>query len=571
MDKIWGKLKEPTQLSVSAEEDTKSSIRQKVWETIEKNDIANFPRPVYNRIPNFKGANIAGQKVIELEEFKKAKIVKVNPDKPQEEVRYQVLDHDKTLIVPTPRLAKGLFNRLSNEPTEEGEERSKETIRKLASREGIDKKSKPVPMASRIKIDLVVIGSVAVDRFGHRIGKGEGFADLEFAMGASHHGAVSADTVVITTVHDIQVFDELPPKLFEAHDLPVDIIVTPTEVFRVKDRLTKPDHIIWSMLTREKFNQIPILRELQFKEQKAGKIVQLKDEDNENGDAEHSENSKSKTNGKSADRKKKAFDKKKKAAKNSSNDDKTGSGDEITPKKKQSNGDTKSTNSAEKSQNSGAAEKNSSNGANGKPKKQKQYPATVSVFVGKIPRGTRVKELKEVIIAKGVKPINILWKGGKGYALIYCEKKEVPTSDELFEKLKNLTIGDNVLNVEPDKRIKPAATKDGETTTKIIEVIETVVDSEAKNKNPTVDVEAAKQVKPIVESAKQVKPIVEPAKQVKPTVEPAKQVKPIVEPAKQVKPIIKDEQVKPTAKIANGGAANTADVSSVKTPTSNES
>merc|ERR1712129_374895 len=125
--------------------------------------------------------------------------------------------------------------------------------------------------------------------------------------------------------------------------------------------------------------------------------------------------------------------------------------------------------------------------------------------------------------------------------------------DELFEKLKNLTIGDNVLNVEPDKRIKPTATKDGdETNTKIIEDIETVVDSGAKNKNPTVDVEAAKQVKPIVESAKQVKPIVEPAKQVKPIVEP-------------------DEQVKPTAKIANGGATDTADVSVVKTPTSNES
>ena len=166
----------------------------------------------------------------------------------------------------------------------------------------------------------------------------------------------------------------------------------------------------------------------------------------------------------------------------------------------------------------------------------------MSVFVGKIPRGTRVKELKEVIIAKGVKPINILWKGGKGYALIYCEKKEVPTSDELFEKLKNLTIGDNVLNVEPDKRIKPTATKDGETTTKIIDkAIETVVGSEAKNKNPAVDVEPSKQVKPIVESAK------------------------------QVKPIIKDEQVKPTAKIANGGTTNTADVSLVKTPTSNES
>jgi len=451
MDKIWGKLKEPTKLSVSEEEDTKASIRQKVWETIEKNDIANFPRPVYNRIPNFKGANTAGQKVIELDEFKTAKIIKVNPDKPQEEVRYHVLDQDKTLIVPTPRLAKGLFNRLSNEPTENGEERSKETIRKLASREGIDKKSKPVPMASRIKIDLVVIGSVAVDRFGHRIGKGEGFADLEFAMGASHHGAVSADTVVITTVHDIQVFDKLPEKLFEAHDLPVDIIVTPTEVFRVKDKLPKPDHIIWNILTREKFNQIPILRELQFKEQKAGKNVQLKDEnaDQVNGNTQNSEDTKAKV-GKNA--KRKLLNGKKKPVKDGPKEEKT-NGDAIPPKnnKKQpkstpNNGDTSNTKTNK--------EENSESQSNGKPKKQKQYPATVSVFVGKIPRGTRVKELKEVIIAKGVKPVNILWKGGKGYALVYCEKKDVPSSEELFEKLKNLTIGENALNVEPDKRVK---------------------------------------------------------------------------------------------------------------------
>jgi hypothetical protein len=43
---------------------TKAQVRQKVWEFMEKNDIANFPRPVYQRIPNFKGAPIAGQRVI---------------------------------------------------------------------------------------------------------------------------------------------------------------------------------------------------------------------------------------------------------------------------------------------------------------------------------------------------------------------------------------------------------------------------------------------------------------------------------------------------------------------------
>ena len=233
MENIWGRLKEPQNISlytgISTEEGstdvTKSTIRQKVWEFMERNDIANFPRPVYNRIPNFKGASAAGDKVSTLPEFRDAKTVKVNPDKPQEEVRFRVLDAGKTLIVPTPRLTQGLFNRLEAEP-----DCTKESLRKMSSRYGIDSLSKPIPMASRLKVDLVVVGSVAVDRLGRRIGKGEGFADLEYAMAASHHSAVTQETVVISTVHDVQVFDELPQSLFSAHDLPVDIIVTPTEV-----------------------------------------------------------------------------------------------------------------------------------------------------------------------------------------------------------------------------------------------------------------------------------------------------------------------------------------------------
>jgi 5-formyltetrahydrofolate cyclo-ligase len=44
----------------TGENTTKAVVRQKVWEYMEKNDIANFPRPVYHRIPNFKGAQSAG-------------------------------------------------------------------------------------------------------------------------------------------------------------------------------------------------------------------------------------------------------------------------------------------------------------------------------------------------------------------------------------------------------------------------------------------------------------------------------------------------------------------------------
>ena len=121
----------------------------------------------------------------------------------------------------------------------------------MASRQGIDVESRPIPIEEKLRIDLVVLGSVAVDKLGRRIGKGEGFADLEFALAASHHqAAVGQDTVVVTSVHDCQVFDELPPNLFQSHDVPVDIIVTPTQVIRVEKRLAKPVGIIWKLLTR---------------------------------------------------------------------------------------------------------------------------------------------------------------------------------------------------------------------------------------------------------------------------------------------------------------------------------
>lgn len=66
------------------------------------------------------------------------------------------------------------------------------------------KYSKPIELETKIKIDLVVMGSVAVSKEGHRVGKGEGFADLEYAM-MMHLKAVTPDTVVVTTVHDNQV------------------------------------------------------------------------------------------------------------------------------------------------------------------------------------------------------------------------------------------------------------------------------------------------------------------------------------------------------------------------------
>ena len=339
----------------------------------------------------------------------------------------------------------------------------KDAIRKLASREGIDHQSKPVPMASRIKLDLVVIGSVAVDKLGHRIGKGEGFADLEFAMAASHHGAVTNETLVVTTVHDVQVFDEIPESLFEAHDLSVDIIVTPTEVFRVEKPLAKPDHIIWNLLTKEKFDQVPILKEIQFKEKKAGKNTLLKNETvEENGKTETSENNKKNHANKKSNKDKKPNNSKpnkKKVIPSTENEaaaDKNG-----VETKTVTNGKDK-----EKTESEKKVKKESSPSKKSATKKSKPNFSTVGVFIGKIPRGTRVKELKELITERGIRPVNVLWKGAKGYAMIYFEKKDDVTSEDLCAKLKDLKVGDNLLNVEPDKRANNKNNTDEKTAAK---------------------------------------------------------------------------------------------------------
>ncbi|HEC81354.1 MAG TPA: 5-formyltetrahydrofolate cyclo-ligase, partial [Thermoplasmatales archaeon] len=66
---------------------SKDEIRQTVWDLLEKKNVVTFPRPVYGRIPNFVGANVAAEKLDELRLWRKARVIKSNPDSPQKWVR----------------------------------------------------------------------------------------------------------------------------------------------------------------------------------------------------------------------------------------------------------------------------------------------------------------------------------------------------------------------------------------------------------------------------------------------------------------------------------------------------
>jgi 5-formyltetrahydrofolate cyclo-ligase len=108
-------------------------------------------------------------------------------------------------------------------------------------------------------IDLVVAGSVAVNRMGARVGKGGGYSDLEYALGRTF-GLVRREIPVVTTVHPLQILDDPIPML--EHDIPVDILITPDEVIKTDHSIPRPEGIYWHLLTEEKIAAIPILRQL---------------------------------------------------------------------------------------------------------------------------------------------------------------------------------------------------------------------------------------------------------------------------------------------------------------------
>ncbi|XP_048210957.1 methenyltetrahydrofolate synthase domain-containing protein isoform X2 [Perognathus longimembris pacificus] len=210
---------------------SKQDIRDQIWDFMEAQNLADFPRPVHHRIPNFKSG--------------------------------------KTLLVPTPRLRTGLFNKITPPPGA-----TTAVLRKCATSQGVRDFSVPVGLDSSIQVDLLVVGSVAVSEKGWRIGKGEGYADLEYAMMASM-GAVRAGTPVVTVVHDCQVMD-IPEALLEDHDLCVDYILTPTRVIVTGCVRPKPAGITWSKITSEMLEKIPVLRSLRDRERRAGKDVSIR-------------------------------------------------------------------------------------------------------------------------------------------------------------------------------------------------------------------------------------------------------------------------------------------------------
>jgi 5-formyltetrahydrofolate cyclo-ligase len=129
-----------------------------------------------------------------LPAWQAARVVKANPDAPQLPARARALADGKLLYMAVPRLAdKRPFVLLDPE-------RLEVAARRAASIAGSARAGRRIGVAELRPVELVVCGSVAVNRHCARVGKGGGFSDLEFAL-LVEAGLIGPDTVVATTVH----------------------------------------------------------------------------------------------------------------------------------------------------------------------------------------------------------------------------------------------------------------------------------------------------------------------------------------------------------------------------------
>ena len=233
---------------------SKDDLRERIWDYLDSEGIARFPFPPHGRIPNFADASDAADRLADTDAWASADTLKCNPDAPQLPVRRQALRDGKTLYMAVPRLSEPEpFLRLAPDEVDD--------IDDATTVSGSAKHGVPVDPEAMPHIDLIVAGSVAVDEAGNRVGKGEGFSDLEFAV-LRGFDRVSDDTTVATTVHDTQVVGEgdIEP---DRHDVPLDLIVTPTQTIDTDAVAARPDGLYWDDIGEAKIAEIQVLQRLQ--------------------------------------------------------------------------------------------------------------------------------------------------------------------------------------------------------------------------------------------------------------------------------------------------------------------
>ncbi|MFI6326515.1 5-formyltetrahydrofolate cyclo-ligase [Nonomuraea sp. NPDC050556] len=228
-------------------DEQKNAVRERVWSALIEARVSTPDARGY--IPDFIGAERAAELLSATAPWHQAETIKANPDTAQLAVRARALAENKLLYMAVPKIAT-LQPFYLIDPA-----RSQLSPAEAATSGAAAANSPLVSTEDMRPIDLVVCGSVAVNRQGIRLGKGAGYSDIEVAL-LIEDGLVGDNTLIVTTVHSLQVVDEPLPEA--GHDFRVDLIVTEKDII-VCPPARRPSGLIWPSMPAEKVAAIPVL------------------------------------------------------------------------------------------------------------------------------------------------------------------------------------------------------------------------------------------------------------------------------------------------------------------------
>src|ERR1700722_7690716 len=233
----------------------KAVIRERVWSGLAEPQVN--VGPAFDRIPNFVGADVAAKRLSELDEWRRARVVKCNPDPPRIPIRLRALYDGKLLFSPVPYLSKG-FPYLRIDPIRLAAKGV--DFAPAATAQGfMEIEFRHVLKPDRLPM-LCVVGCVAVTRSGGRTGKGVGFADLEQGV-FRELGLVSSSTPLATTAHSSEVVAD-SEVVMESHDSALHFIATELELIATQTQPPQPNGVDWDKVRPDQFADIPFLSAL---------------------------------------------------------------------------------------------------------------------------------------------------------------------------------------------------------------------------------------------------------------------------------------------------------------------
>jgi len=233
---------------VPTEPDAKQTIRERVWSRLAQAQAQASSDP-HGRIPDFVGAATSAERLPNCLPGSAHGLPK--PTLTSRSCRYGVraLRDGKLVYMAVPKLAHPLpFFRL--DPGELGDD-----AEALAAHRVATLRAPKTPVAKMYPVDLIVCGTVAINRQGVRIGKGAGYSDIKVGL-LAEAGLIGPVTIIVTTVHQLQVVDE--PLPHDEHDFTVDYIITPQESIFCGPAY-RPRGVVWPNLGEEQIAAIPVL------------------------------------------------------------------------------------------------------------------------------------------------------------------------------------------------------------------------------------------------------------------------------------------------------------------------